>query len=135
MGIRKILTAGLLHRTVIVFPPLRPDEVQDRWEAMSGELHAGYVSAVPSDKASLLAFSANSEPICVVGKRKRGNYDQEAIHVAARMGQLNWGGIRLLAEMMEKRTHGHEVHAPPRRKEQSHCDLSGTSFAFYREPV
>jgi hypothetical protein len=85
--IRKLLSTGFLGRTILVFPPILPEELRNRWEAVSKELGMGDACAVPVDQTLLLAFPTASESICVVGKRKRGNYYQEALRFAAGNGK------------------------------------------------
>lgn len=82
--IRTIIAAGLLPKTVLIFPPIQHKELESRWNDLARELgHAQVPDVLPIGKTLLFLFSERAEPLCVIGKRRRSNYYREAIDVGA----------------------------------------------------
>jgi hypothetical protein len=81
--IRRIVASGLLDRTLIVFPPIKSDELRNRWNEALLELDPEITPAtIPFDAALLLLPSRNDEFLCITGKRRRSHYYREALNVA-----------------------------------------------------
>jgi hypothetical protein len=82
--IRRVISAGLLSKTVFVLPPVKEEELRDRTKKFAGEVGDEQLfELAPTSEILLFFFPEGAEPLCLTGKSRQAPYYREAMDIAA----------------------------------------------------